>query len=35
MATRLGVRDGVTYEVAQHLGEPVGIGLEHAVDRLN
>ena len=34
-AARLGVRDGIAHEVAQHLGEPVRIGLEHAVDRFD
>ena len=28
----LGVGDGVADEVAEHLGEPVGVGLERAVD---
>ena len=31
----LGVGDGVAHQVAQHLGEPVRVGLEHPVDRLD
>ncbi len=30
-----GVHDGVADEVAQHLGQPVGVGVEHAIDGLH